>query len=145
MRVDFYELGSFPVERTLPLLAQKACEAGQRLLVVSQDEDQLARISEALWSHRPESFLAHGRAGEEHEENQPILLSSAPAPANGARIMAIADGVWREADSPVQRILFLFGEARVDEARQCWRALADREALERHIWKRRDGNWVEGR
>jgi DNA polymerase-3 subunit chi len=145
MRVDFYELGSFPVERTLPLLAQKACDAGHRLLVVSQDKDQLARISEALWSHRPESFLAHGRAGEDHEEEQPILLSATSVPANGARVMAIADGIWREADPSVERILFLFGDARVEEARQCWRDLAGREALERHIWKRRDGNWVEGR
>jgi DNA polymerase-3 subunit chi len=31
--------------------------------VVSEDEAQLGRIGEALWTRLPDSFLAHGRAG----------------------------------------------------------------------------------
>ena len=35
---------------------------------------QLGRIDEGLWAGR-ESFLAHGRLGEPHQERQPILLA----------------------------------------------------------------------
>jgi len=144
MRVDFYQLSRDPAEKALPLLAEKALKAGQRLLVVAEDEGQLARISEALWNHSPESFLAHGRAGEGEEARQPILLSREAQPANGAQVMALADGIWRESDSPIGRILYLFDDATLQQARDCWRALGKRESLERRFWKQQGGRWVEG-
>ena len=48
MRVDFYQLGAELPERTIPLLAAKALQAGERLLVVSALEDQLRAIGAAL-------------------------------------------------------------------------------------------------
>ena len=144
MRVDFYQLGRNPVERALPLLAEKALGAGERLLVVSDDEGQLSRIGEAMWSHSPSSFLAHGRDGDGMEAHQPILLSRRTHPANGARIMAIADGIWRDGDASITRTLYLFDDETIAMARDCWRALGDREAVERRFWKHQEGRWVEG-
>ena len=84
MRVDFYQLSRDPAEAVLPLIARNSLKAGERLLVVSDDGDQLGRISEALWSRIPDSFLAHGLSGGAHDARQPILLSPRPAPDNGA-------------------------------------------------------------
>jgi len=144
MRVDFYQLSRDPAEAAVLLIARATMKAGERLLAVTGDERQLARISEALWGTLPESFLAHGRAGEEQEARQPILLSDTPQPANGARFLAIADGIWREADSPFERIFYLFDDATLQQARDCWRALGGREALDRRFWKQQGGKWVEG-
>ena len=52
MRVDFYQLSQTPVEGALPQLAAKMLEAGARVLVVSADSAQRARISDALWAAR---------------------------------------------------------------------------------------------
>jgi DNA polymerase-3 subunit chi len=117
--------------------------ADERLLVVSEDAAQRQRISEALWGRLPESFLAHGEAGGAHDARQPILLSASADPANGARFVALADGVWRECDG-VTRAFLLFPPERIDEARGCWRMLGTREGVERKYWKQDGGKWREG-
>jgi DNA polymerase-3 subunit chi len=144
MRVDFYQLSREPAEGALPLIARATLNAGQRLLVVSADEDQVARIDEALWSRLPESFLAHGSVGKGHEERQPILLSGEPTPANGARYLALADGQWRDAAEGFERVFLLFDQSTIDSARGCWRKLGEREDVERHFWKQDGAKWVEG-
>lgn len=144
MRVDFYQLSRDPAEGALPLIARAALKAGERLLVVSGDDGQLARISQALWERLPESFLAHGFAGSPHDARQPILLADRPEPANSARFLAIADGVWREGETPFARTFYLFDEASLRPARACWRMLGEREEVERRFWKQEGGKWVEG-
>jgi DNA polymerase-3 subunit chi len=143
MRVDFYQLSRDPAELVLPRLAQGTLGAGERLLVVSEDADQLARISEALWTRQPETFLANGMAGGEHDARQPILLSQTAQPANGARYLALADGVWRDMEQ-AERVFLLFPPDRIDDARGCWRMLGTREGVERKYWRQDGGKWREG-
>ena len=142
MRVDFYQLTRDPVEAVLPLIARNTLAQGQRLLVVAEP-DQFDRLSDALWTRLPESFLAHGRAGDPHEARQPILLSSAVQPANGARYIALADGVWREEALTFDRAFLLFSDTTIAAARQVWRDLGNHEALDRHLWKQDGGKWLE--
>ena len=142
MRVDFYQLSRDPAEAALPLIARAAMKAGERMLVVSGDEAQLARIGDSLWTRLPESFLAHGMAGDKHADRQPILLSTTVDPVNRAQFLAIADGQWR--DGEFARTFFLFDETTVQAARDCWRTLGSRDGIERRFWKQDGGKWVEG-
>jgi DNA polymerase III subunit chi len=144
LRVDFYQLSRDPAEAALPQIARNVLKMGERLLVVSGDAAQLARIGEALWAKLPESFLAHGAAGGAHDAEQPILLSASAEPGNGASYMAIADGEWREGLVPFARIFYLFDEATLQGARTSWRMLGERDGGERHFWKQDGGKWVEG-
>lgn len=143
MKVDFYQLSRDPAESVVPLLAQNTLKAGERLLVVSADDAQIARISEALWQ-RPASFLAHGLAGGPHPERQPILLADRPEPANDARYIALADGQWRDEAEQFERVFLLFDSATIDDARGIWRKLDGRDELERRYWRQEDdGAWVQ--
>lgn len=144
MRVDFYQLSRDPAEAALPLIARATLAAGERLLVVSADEAQLARIDELLWTRLPESFLAHGRVGGEHDARQPILLSAETAAANGAKFLALADGRWRDPGEAFTRVFYLFDDATLQAARDCWRMLGTRDGIERRFWKQDGGKWVEG-
>ncbi|MBW8785461.1 MAG: DNA polymerase III subunit chi [Novosphingobium sp.] len=141
MRVDFYQLTRGPAEAVLPLIARAALTAGERLLVVSEDTGLLERIDTALWERLPESFLGHGTAGGAHDARQPILLSTALEPANGARFVAFADGVWRE-PTGFERAFLLFDEGTIIAARECWRALGG-SAGERHFWRQGAKGWEE--
>ncbi len=143
MRVDFYQLGSLSAEAALPQLARNTLMIGERMLVVSSDEAQLARIGTALWEAK-DSFLANGPAGGAHDARQPILLASDTSAANGARFVALADGEWRDAGLEFDRAFLLFGEATLDGARAAWRALGERDGVERRFWKQDGGRWVEG-
>jgi DNA polymerase-3 subunit chi len=142
MRVDFYQLTKDPAEQVLPLIARNTLKAGEKLLVVSDDAGQLKRASEALWTRLPDTFLANGHAADPHADCQPILLSSDVAPANGAKFLALADGVWR--DGEFDRVFLLFPPDRIDDARGCWRMLGLREGVERRYWRQDGGKWVEG-
>ncbi|MDE2404052.1 MAG: DNA polymerase III subunit chi [Sphingomonadales bacterium] len=145
MQVDFYQLGHDPVGRALALIAGKVLESGQRLLVVADGDGRRQALSEALWSAGPTRFLANGESGGEHDADQPILLSATVHPANAARNVALADGVWRDAvvDGRFDRVFLLFDEETVAAARLCWRDLGTREGLARRFWKQVDGRWTQ--
>lgn len=143
MRVDFYHLSRDPAPLALAQIAAKAVEQGQRMLVVSGDADLSAAVSDALWA--APGFLANGGAGEVGEAQQPILIASdAGTPANGARLVALADGVWRDEALGFERALLFFDAQGIDGARQAWRSLGERDDVERHYWKLVDGRWVVG-
>lgn len=142
MRVDFYVLGNVPAERIVPALAARALGEGERMLVVSDDAAQRAALSDALWSH--DGFLAHGSGeGDQHRERQPILIGDTLDPANGAKLLCLADGEWRE-DSGFARIFYLFDDDRRAAARQIWKDVSTRDDVEAFFWKREGGKWRQG-
>ena len=142
MRVDFYQLGpGAGAEGVIASLAAKLLDAGERLLVVAEDEAALARLERQLWAGERTSFLPHGLAGDEFEPRQPVLLSSGIDAPNGARNLLIADGRWREAAQHFERTFYLFGPGSVAEARAAWKTLGPEG--ERHYWANDDGRWVE--
>jgi DNA polymerase-3 subunit chi len=144
MRVDFYVLGSAVPETIVAALAARALAEGQRLLVIEADEPRRRTLSEALWKARPEQFLANGLSGEPHAARQPVLLSDRPEPENGARLLCLADGQWREGEG-FERVFYLVDEAALPEARRHWRRLGEVAGVERRFWKQDEpGRWVQG-
>jgi DNA polymerase III subunit chi len=145
MQVDFYQLTRDPAEKILPALAAKLLGEDARLLVVSNDAKQLTDVSAALWTQKADSFLAHAIAdGGQGDAAQPILLSNAADATNGAKNIALADGVWRDEALGFDRAFYLFPPERTDDARAAWRALGDNEGVERRYWRQDGGKWVQG-
>jgi DNA polymerase-3 subunit chi len=142
VQVDFYQLGGTPPEQVIASLAEKVLENDGRLLVVAEDEAQLARLDRLLWDQGATSFLPHGVAGGADDARQPILLSTSPDAPNQARNMLIADGLWREASLTYDRSFYLFDDSTLEGARLAWKLLAGREGVERRYWAQESGKWV---
>ena len=142
MRLGFYLSAGQPVERVLPLIARAAKRAGERMLVVAGDDALLARLDQALWEECADAFLGHGRADQPHAGRQPLLLSRACEPVNGARFIAFADGQWREEGEQFERAFLLFDEVGRDAAREVWRRFLRRDDVEREFHELEDGRWV---
>ena len=142
MRVDFYQLSETPVEGALPALAAKMRDAGAKVLVVSADDAQRERISEALWAPKG-TFLAHGMAGTADDARQPILLSNSLDAVNGARFLALADGQWRSEAEAFERVFLLFDNSTIDDARATWRRFDGQEEIERNYWRQEGKGWVK--
>jgi DNA polymerase-3 subunit chi len=139
--VDFYHLGTSPLERVLPTICEKVLTAGERLLVVAE-EALLPPLDEQLWTYGRESFLPHGTA---RPDKQPILLSAEPVAANGATNVALADGRWREEALGFARTFYLFDNGQLDDARGAWRVLKSNAEAEPRYWKQDErGKWVQG-
>jgi DNA polymerase III subunit chi len=144
MQVDFYQLTRDPAHIVLPAIASKVMDEGRRLLIVSNDMGQLKTISSSLWSWKPESFLAHERADKADAPLQPILLSQTAEASNGARLVALADGEWRDEALSFDRVFYLFPPQNTDQARDAWRGLKDKDGVERRYWKQDGGKWRQG-
>ena len=143
MRVDFYVLADYPSERIIAGIAAKALADGERMLVVEADPARRAALSDALWELRPADFLANGDAAEPQAECQPILLSDGLEPLNGAKLLCLADGEWRESEG-FDRVFYLFGDNHRQAAREQWRRLDANDSVENRFWKQVDGRWIEG-
>ena len=142
MQVDFYQLAGTPGEQVIATLAEKVLDSDGRLLIIAEDEAQLARLDRILWDQGGTSFLPHGMAGGADDARQPILMSTSPDAPNQARNMLIADGQWREAALSYDRSFYLFDDATLEGARLAWKLLAGREGVERRYWAREGGKWV---
>jgi DNA polymerase III subunit chi len=139
LRIDFYHLTQVPLERALPSIAERVVSGGERLAIVAEDEALLGQLDEALWTYKADSFLPHGRAGD-----QPILLCAPEAADVAYGNIALVDGVWRDLALGFTRAFYFFGEGNVEAARAAWRGLAEQDGVERHYWKQDDaGKWGE--
>ena len=143
MQVDFYQLGSTPLEQVIASIAQKLLGEGKRLLVVAEDQGPLGRLDRMLWDQGATSFLPHALTGGSEDARQPILLASQTDAPNLARNILIADGRWREAALTFDRAFYLFDAATLEGARLAWKLLAGREGVERRYWAQVDGRWKQ--
>jgi DNA polymerase-3 subunit chi len=144
MQVDFYQLSRDPVEQALPGIARRVLEGGARLLVVSQDRAQLDRISRGLWEAGSETYLANDHADAPLPAVQPILLADGCTALNGARMIALADGEWRDDALSFDRAFYFFDDETIDAARASWRVLSKADGVEPRFWKQDGGKWRQG-
>jgi DNA polymerase III subunit chi len=143
MQVDFYQLGSTPLEQVIASISQKLLGDGKRLLVIAEDQGLLGRLDRMLWDQGPTSFLPHALAGGSEDARQPILLASQTDAPNLARNILIVDGQWREAALTFDRAFYLFDAATLGGARLAWKLLAGREGVERRYWAQVEGRWKQ--
>ena len=142
-QVDFYHLTDVPLERVLPQVAQKVVDGGGRLLVVAGDEEQAVALDRLLWLPA-DSFLPHARAGESDDTAQPVLIATEVDAANGARNIALADGLWRDDALDFDRAFHFFDEERIYAARAAWKALKTCDEVACRYWKLNEaGRWEQ--
>ncbi|MFN7397689.1 MAG: DNA polymerase III subunit chi [Sandaracinobacter sp.] len=141
--ISFYHCTRAPANEVAIRLAEKALAGGQRLLVISARE-RLETLDRLLWIHTDHSFLPHALAGGAHDADQPILLSEAAEPANGARLLLSLEAGLPTALEGFDRLLNLFedGTPAHTRARADWKALSARDGVERSYWQQTErGGW----
>ena len=144
MQVDFYHLTLLPLERALPQITEKVLASGARLLIVAENETQRAQLDKLLWNYSAESFLAHAQIRAGDDTLQPVLIAPDVNAANGARHIALVDGKWRDEALDFDRAFHFFDEEAIRESRLAWKALGEREGVERRYWKQNEsGRWEQ--
>lgn len=141
----FYHLTRRPLEATLPVLLDKARQAGWRVTVRGADAARLDWLDEKLWLGDEEGFLPHGRAGGPHDARQPILLTEAAEMAEGTACLMTVDGaaVSPEEVLRLERVCVLFDgqdPQAVETARGQWRRLTEAGCAAQY-WSEEAGHW----
>jgi DNA polymerase-3 subunit chi len=139
--VYFYHLTRSPMEATLPMLIDRALKAGWRVAVRGTSAERLDWLDEKLWLG--EGFLPHGRAGGEHDADQPVLLTTGNSLPNGASCVMAIDGADLSAAEVgnLERACILFDgndAAAVEAARDQWRRLTG-EGCAAQYWSQSGG------
>ncbi len=143
--VYFYHLTRQPLEHTLPVLLDKARQAGWRIAVRGVDPARMDWLDEKLWLGPEDGFLPHGREGGPHDAAQPVLLTTGQGAANGATCVMAVDRATVEAEevSTMERVCILFDgndpEA-VQHARGQWKALTG-AGCSAQYWSEESGRW----
>ena len=146
MRVDFYHLQKWPLERALPQLLNKVRQAGHRAVVKAASQARVESLSAVLWTYDPNTWLAHGTVKDGHAAEQPIWLTDQAENPNQATVLVLADGMTADDLSPYERCLDLFDgndPDAVGAARGRWSSARD-SGHELHYWQQTDrGGWEE--
>lgn len=143
--VFFYHLTRTPLEATLRALLEKSLGAGWRVAVRGRTEATLDRLDAALWLGDDAGFLPHGRAGGPHDPDQPVLLTTGVAAANGPDCVVSVEGaVIAPEEAPgLARAMILFDgndATELDTARGQWRALKA-AGVKAKYWSEDGGRW----
>lgn len=141
----FYHLTRAPLEATLPLLLGKALGAGWRIAVRGQDEARMDWLDAKLWLGAEDGFLPHGRAGQPHAADQPILLTTSAEAVNMPACLMTIDGAPLDPDevNALERVCVLFDghdDAAVQTARDQWKALT-KAGCSAQYWSEENGKW----
>jgi DNA polymerase-3 subunit chi len=129
----------------LPLLLEKSLERGWRAVVETSSRERASALDAMLWTFRDDSFLPHGISGEATDPDQPVLITTDEANANGAQVRFFVDRAVPQTGEGYQRIVYLFSghdPDAVGEAREAWKAL--REGNDLTYWQQDEtGRWVK--
>jgi len=143
--VFFYHLTESTLDEALPTLVEKSLGRGWRAVIQSGGEGKRDELDTHLWSYRSDSFLPHGRDGDERPDDQPVFLTVSSDNPNGAKIRFLVDGA-RPPDNldAYDRVVLMFDgldEQALHEARGHWKALkAENHALA-YYKQKPDGGW----
>ena len=146
-QIDFYHLKDEDLYAPVAMLSEKTVGIGQKMLILSPAQHMDA-ISEALWTGKRESFLAHGRDDEAGFEHAPVWLSAdVEKNPNEAQYVCLTSGLVPPDLTAFQRVFMLFDGTRdtaVAFARSCWKDWSADEGVRcRYFAQDETGNWVK--
>ena len=144
--VLFYHLTESKLEDALPPLLDKSLERGWRVVVQTGDAERRDALDTHLWTFREDSFLPHGTDEQAFAAEQPVLLTTAPANANGATVRFLVAGAEPPPFDAYERVIFMFDgydQAEVETARAHWKRLKG-EGHQLTYWQQNsDGRWMK--
>ena len=124
--VLFYHLTESKLEDALPPLVDKSLERGWRVVVQTGDAERRDALDTHFWTFREDSFLPHGTDEQAFPAEQPVLLTTGEANANGAAIRFLVDGAVPPDLAGYERAVFLFDghdAEQLETARGHWKAM----------------------
>jgi len=124
--VLFYHLTESTLEDALPGLLERSIGRGWRAVVQTGTEERRDALDAHLWTFRDDSFLAHGTDRDQHQADQPVLLTTGLSNGNDSRIRFLVDGAEPPDVSSYERVVFMFDghdAMQVEAARGHWKTM----------------------
>lgn len=75
MRLSYYLANAEKLPRTFCGIAEKSYYAGERVSVITKDEEFAKGLDSVLWTYSKKHFIPHALASDPYPEKQPILIN----------------------------------------------------------------------
>lgn len=140
----FYHLENSTLDQVLPGLLEKTLQRGWRAIVRVREVSLLAHLDERLWTWRDDSFLPHGRAGDEQADRQTILLTQGTGNPNQADALFVVDGAEASDATGFERCLIIFDGQDAEalaRAREQWKSFKAAGAEASYWRQNEEGSW----
>jgi len=139
--IGFYHLTRSTLAQALPQLLARTLAAGQRALVLGSEPAALDALSAVLWAQP--GWLPHGTVSDGDPDLQPIWLTVAPEPLNGARYLFLVEGAQTDRLGMYDRVFDLFdgnSSEAVAATRVRWKTAKDAGHTLAY-WQQTESSW----
>lgn len=127
--IVFYHLTETTLDEALPVLVERSVARQWKVTIQAGDDASRDRLDTRLWEFAADSFLPHGKDGDDPVENHPIFLTTKELNQNASNIRFIVEN----ADIPdglntYERVAVMFDgqdDYSVNQARGSWKTLKD--------------------
>ncbi len=124
----YYHLTKTTTAEALPELLQKTLQRGWRAVVILNNQEDVQRLNNHLWTYDNNSFLPHGskdsKSPIDNPEAQPIWLTCDDENLNDANVLFLCDGVDSKNILKFDLVCRIFdgNDANIiDRARKSWK------------------------
>ena len=143
--IFFYHLTESTLDEALPMLVEKSIGRGWRAAIQTGRAETRDALDGHLWTYRAETFLPHGRDGDERPGDQPVFLTVSADNPNESKIRFLVDGAEPSGDlADYERVVLMFDgldEQAVSAARGHWKVLKDGGHKLTYYQQKNDGGW----
>jgi len=94
--IRFYHLQKQTLDQALPLIVEKAFNAGHKITIRLSTPQEVDRMNNILWSYKPNSFLPHGSKKNNSSEKQPIWLTDKEENLNNSNVLILTQDLEEE-------------------------------------------------
>lgn len=148
MRVDFYHLQKWSLEKALPLILEKVYASSERAIIKVPSTERAEYINNLLWTYDNNSWIPHASQKDGNPTEQPIWITTIQENPNNASILILLDSETIDFDNnPFKRILIIFNAKSNDElisARNAW-AKAKKANAEIFYWQQNEKGSFEAK
>jgi DNA polymerase-3 subunit chi len=141
--IRFYHLTRKSLEQALPELLSKAYSRGKRVVVRTENEKDVEKFNEILWTFNPGSFIPHGSKKDGEAALQPIWITEAKENPNVADTLFILGSATDEGigDYELSCLIFEEGDEQgISKARERWKTYKD-AGHEVAYWQQTEKGW----
>ena len=144
--ISYYHLTRSKVEDALPIMLEKSVERKYRVVVQVGSQERCEAIDALLWTHKEDSFLAHGAEGaDDNPQEQPIWITPNDDNPNDANVLFLIDNANVNNPEQYQRVIRMFDGHDTDavtKARELWKQEQDSGHKLEYLQQDDNGKWV---
>lgn len=109
--VLIYKPSIVPSQKILPKLLESIISKGNNVHVLCENEEQMKKMDDYLWTYEQLSFLPHATEADEILDKQPIVLSTKEEVHNNASVAVVFNNMLPQTCNKFSKIIYIADES----------------------------------